>query len=170
MKSPAFAGDFFEVNMEKELVLSPTVEKAVSFFTNGCNCAQSVYGAFAPLFGVNEKEALRLSSPFGGGFGRMREVCGAFSGITLTLGLVFGYDSPGQPEKDALYPRVQELGNRFRARFGTLVCRELLKNQAEEGGLASPRTAEFYAVRPCVGIVLGAAQILEEYLKEEGAL
>ena len=165
-----FAGDFFEVCMEKELVLSPTVEKAVSLFMNGYNCAQAVYGAFAPLFGVEEKEALRLASPFGGGFGRMREVCGAFSGITLTLGLVFGYDSPDHPEKDLLYPRVQALGERFHGNFGTLVCRELLKNQAEVGGVASPRTAEYYAVRPCARIVLGATEILEEYLKEEGVL
>ncbi len=156
--------------MEKELVLSPTAEKAVSLFMNGCNCAQALYGAFAPLFGVDEKEALRLASPFGGGFGRLREVCGAFSGMTLTLGLVFGYDSPEHPEKDKLYPRVQALGERFRSRFGTLVCRELLKNQAEVGGTASPRTAEYYAARPCARIVLGAAEILEEYLKEEGAL
>lgn len=156
--------------MEKELQLSPTVEKAVALFMNGCNCAQAVYGAFAVHFGVEEKEALRLSSPFGGGFGRMREVCGAFSGMTLTLGLVFGYDSPEHPEKDQLYPRVQKLGERFRARFGTLVCRELLKHQEEEGGLASPRTPEYYAKRPCARIVLGAAEILEAYLKEEGVL
>lgn len=156
--------------MEKEPILSPTAEKALSLFMNGCNCAQALYGAFAPRFGVEEREALRLASPFGGGFGRMREVCGAFSGMTLVMGLVFGYDSPDHPDKDKLYPRVQLLGERFRSRFGTLVCRELLKNRAEEGGIASARTAEFYAKRPCARIVLGAAEILEEYLKEEGVL
>ena len=145
-------------------------EKAESLFMAGFNCSQSIYGAFAPLFGVEEKEALRLSSAFGGGFGRMREVCGAFSGITLTLGLVFGYDETDHPEKDRLYPRVQVLGERFRNRFGTLICRELLEFKGEVGGLAAARTKEYYASRPCAAIVFGAAEILEAYLKEEGVL
>ena len=137
---------------------------------DGCNCAQALYGAFAPLLGIDEKEALRLASPFGGGFGRMREVCGAFSGMMLVVGNLFGYDTVDHPQKDLLYPRVQELGRRFRARFGNLVCRELLEKKAEVGGLASPRTAEFYASRPCAVFVEGAAEILVEYLKEEKVL
>ncbi len=145
-------------------------ERAVELFVSGFNCAQAVYGAFAPLLGLEEENALRQASPFGGGFGRMREVCGAFSGMMLVIGNRFGYSDPSQPEKDLLYPRVQELGKRFQARHGSLVCRELLKNKAPEGGLASPRTAEYYASRPCAYIVESAAEILEEYLKQEGVL
>ena len=144
--------------------------RAVELFMGGCNCAQAIYGAFAPLLSIDEKEALRLASPFGGGFGRMREVCGAFSGMMLVVGNLFGYDSPEHPEKDLLYPRVQELGRRFRERFGTLVCRDLLQKKAEVGGLASPRTKEYYASRPCALFVEGAAEILLEYLKEENRL
>ena len=145
-------------------------EKAVELFLGGCNCAQAVYGAFAPTVGMKEEEALRLASPFGGGFGRMREVCGAFSGMMLVMGHFFGYDSAGHPEKDLLYPRVQELGARFRARFGDLVCRNLLENKASVGGTASPRTEAYYASRPCARFVEGAAEILLEYLKEEKVL
>ncbi len=100
----------------------------------------------------------------------MREVCGAFSGMMLVVGNLFGYDDPAEPEKDLLYPRVQELGARFRHRFGDLVCRELLKNKVSVGGIASERTPEYYATRPCARFVEGAAQILEEYLREEGVL
>lgn len=145
-------------------------EKAVSLFMEGYNCAQSVYAAFAPVTGVPERTALKLSSPFGGGFGRMREVCGAFSGLVMVLGHFFGYEDLASPEKDRLYPRVQELGRRFREKTGSLVCREILKNQATEGGVASPRTEEFYATRPCARMVAIAAELLEEYLREEGVL
>lgn len=144
--------------------------RAVKLFLEGYNCAQALYGAFSPLLGVEEETALRLASPFGGGFGRMREVCGAFSGMMLVVGNLFGYDSVNHPEKDKLYPRVQNLGERFRARFGTLCCRDLLKNSASVGGIASKRTAAYYATRPCARIVEGAAEILEEFLREENVI
>lgn len=144
--------------------------RAVALFLEGYNCAQAVYGAFAPLIGVSEQEALRIASPFGGGFGRMREVCGAFSGMMLVVGNLFGYDDLDSAEKGELYPRVQELGKRFRDRFGSLVCRELLENKASVGGAASPRTPEYYKSRPCARFVEGAAELLEDYLKQEGKL
>lgn len=145
-------------------------DRAEELFFSGFNCAQSLYAAFAPLVGVEEREALRLASPFGGGFGRMRQVCGAFSGLTLVLGHLFGYAELSSPEKDALYPRVQELGKRFESRCGSLVCKEILKNKVDVGGIASPRTEEYYRSRPCGRVVRAAAEILEQYLKEEGIL
>ena len=61
-------------------------EKAVRFFLDGCNCSQSVVLAFCDETGLDEKTALRLSSPFGGGTGRLREVCGTVSGASMVLG------------------------------------------------------------------------------------
>jgi len=151
----------------KKLDQNALCQRGVELFMSGFNCAQAVYGAFAPVLGLDEKEALRLASPFGGGFGRMREVCGAFSGMMLVVGNLYGYDSIDHPEKDALYPRVQELGRRFREQFGSLVCRDLLEKKAEVGGAASPRTPEYYAARPCARFVEGACRILAEYLEEE---
>jgi C_GCAxxG_C_C family probable redox protein len=144
--------------------------RAEALFLAGYNCAQALYAAFAPLAGLDEKEALRVASPFGGGFGRMRQVCGAFSGLTLVVGNLFGYDDLSAPEKDALYPRVQELGKRFEARCGSLICKEILKNKVEVGGVAAPRTEEYYKTRPCARVVRAAAEVLEQYLKEEGIL
>ena len=144
--------------------------RAVELFLEGYNCAQAVYGAFAPLVGREEKEALRISSAFGGGFGRMREVCGAFSGITLVLGDLFGYSDLESDNKAKLYPIVQELGKRFAEENGALRCSELLKGKASAMGNASPRTKEFYATRPCAVIVERAANILSVYLEEEGIL
>ena len=155
----------------KEKIVPPSfADRAVDLFMEGYNCAQAVYASFAPTLGVEEKEALRLASPFGGGFGRLRQVCGAFSGITMVMGHYFGYSDLSSPEKDALYPRVQEMGHRFEEKCGSLICREILKNKAPVGGTASPRTEAFYASRPCARVVYAAAEILEEYLKEEGVL
>ena len=66
--------------------------KTMGLFLDGYNCAQSVFTAFCDLHGMDEKEALRLGSSFGGGMGRLREVCGALSGIFMTAGLLYGYD------------------------------------------------------------------------------
>ena len=144
--------------------------RAAELFLSGYNCAQALYGAFAPVVGVEEKAALKMASAFGGGFGRLRQVCGAFSGMTLVLGHFFGYEDLSSPEKDLLYPREQELARRFEEIRGSIVCKEILQNKAEMGGNASPRTKEYYATRPCVYVVEEGARILAEYLKEEGVL
>lgn len=145
-------------------------QRAVDLFMEGYNCAQALYGAFAPALGLDLAVALRQAAPFGGGFGRMREVCGAFSGMNLVVGNLFGYSELSDPKKDQLYPRVQELGKRFREEVGYLACRDILEGKGQVGGTASPRTKEFYATRPCVRVVEIAAGILTRYLEEEGVL
>ena len=154
----------------KEIKTEEISRRAAELFLAGYNCAQAVYAAFAPIIGVDEKEALKIAAPFGGGFGRLRHVCGAFSGMNLVLGNLCGYDDLSSPEKDLLYPRVQELARRFETVQGSIICKDILKNQAEIGGTASPRTKEFYAKRPCAFVVEEGARILNEYLKEEKLL
>ena len=65
--------------------------KAAELFLRGYNCAQAVVVAFGDVTGLEEKYAARLISSFGGGMGRMREVCGAVSGMLLVAGLLYGY-------------------------------------------------------------------------------
>ena len=64
------------------------IEKAVEYFKSGYNCSQSVFAAFADLYGMDTETALKISASFGGGIGRMREVCGCFSGIAMIAGLI----------------------------------------------------------------------------------
>ena len=142
-------------------------DRAYAAFLEGCNCAQSVAVAFAPELGLTRDQVLRLASGFGAGFGRMREVCGAFSGITLVLGALYGNTDPAG--KTATYARVQELAARYQANNGgnSLVCRELLGLQKAEGSpVASPRTAEYYKKRPCPQLVRLAADLLDAYITE----
>ena len=138
--------------------------KAAELFTQGYNCAQSVAAAFCDVTGLDEKTAARMASPFGGGMGRMREVCGAVSGMYLVLGWLYGYDTPGDDvSKKALYADVQAMGARFREQAGSIVCREILKNPPSDPN-PTPRTAEFYQKRPCARMCLLAGRILDEYI------
>ena len=132
----------------------------------GYNCAQAVVVAFCDLAGFERDYAARLSSSFGGGMGRMREVCGAVSGMLMLAGILYGYDTPGDDvRKKEHYALVQELAGKFRAQTGSIVCREILKNPPSDPN-PTPRTAEFYKTRPCVRMVMLAAQILDDYIAE----
>ena len=97
--------------------------------------------------------------------GRMREVCGAVSGMLMVLGLLYGYDTAGDdPAKKEQYRTVQSLCDRFREANGSIICREILKNPPSDPN-PSLRTAEYYAQRPCARMVYTAASILQEYIE-----
>ncbi len=142
--------------------------EARRLFLEGYNCAQAVFCAFRDLTGMELDAAARLSSSFGGGMGRLREVCGAVSGALLALGMLRGYDDPKNPEaKKAHYALVQEFARRFKEKNDTIICRELLENvPVTPGGTPEERTPEFYARRPCLRLVCDAADILDEMLLE----
>ena len=137
---------------------------AGDLFLGGYNCAQSVVVAFCDVTGLEKDFAARMASSFGGGMGRLREVCGAVSGMLMVLGLLYGYDTPGDDiSKKAQYRDVQALCGQFREEVGSVVCREILKNPSTDP-TPSPRTAEYYAVRPCARMVMTAARILDGYI------
>lgn len=140
-------------------------EKAVGLFLEGYNCAQAVLGAFAEDLGMSESQALKLSAPFGGGVGRLREVCGACSGMLMAYGLISGYDTPETGDKKmALYEQTRAFCDKFKEINGSIICREILKN-AEIGGTPAARTDKYYHERPCVRCVRTAAEILENYME-----
>ena len=141
--------------------------KAGELFLGGVNCAQAVFLAFEDVTGIDRKVAAKLSSPFGGGIGRMREVCGAVSGMMMVLGVLYGYDDTVEDDaqKKQLYKDVQALAGKFREECGSIICREILKNPPSDPN-PTPRTAEFYAKRPCSRMVMTAARLLDEFIAE----
>ncbi len=148
-------------------------QKAGEYFLEGYNCSQAVLRAFAPLCGMSPDQAAKIASPFGGGIGRQREVCGAFCGAVLVLGILFGTPNPGLDERKEVYARTQEISRRFREAFGTLVCRELLKGHpalADSSPMPETRSEDYYRSRPCLKVIQTAAQILEDYAGEEGRI
>lgn len=147
-------------------------EIAMELFLQGYTCAQSVVIAFEDILPLDREMLARVSSSFGGGMGRLREVCGTVSGMFIVIGILQGFDTdkPGEA-KATHYAKVQELAHRFEDRNGSIVCRELLGLDVKrEAPVPEERTAEYYKKRPCKELVGSAAEILEEYLIEEGLI
>ena len=143
-------------------------EMAMDNFKKGYNCSQSIVLAFEDMLPVDGAEMLKLASSFGGGMGRLREVCGSVSGIFMIAGLLYGYDGPetGQVKADH-YARIQELAHRFEKKHGTIICREMLGlNVRHDIPVPEARTNEYYKKRPCTEIIGDAAEILEQYISE----
>lgn len=145
-------------------------ERAAELFLSGAVCSQAVFCAFCDMHGIDLEVAARLSSSLGGGVGRMREVCGAFSGAAMAAGMLYGFTIPPTHEEKLLhYQRIQELGARFAERWGSVVCRDILGERLGEGAVSSEpipeeRTPEYYAKRPCLEAVRLAARLLDEYI------
>lgn len=142
------------------------VEYARRLFESGCNCAQSVFVAYADLLGMDIEMALKMSSAMGGGIGRMREVCGTVSAMAMLAGLKEGNADPEDEEaKEHIYALVRHMSALFKEQQGTIICRELLGIEGmEESAKPSRRTPEFYASRPCGRIIACAAEIIEDVL------
>lgn len=144
--------------------------QAQALFYEGYNCAQSVFLAFAERLGLEREAAARMSSSFGAGMGRLREVCGAVSAMFLIAGMACGYDDPkDDAAKAAHYQRIQQLAAQFRERHGTIICRELLGLPAgPDDFVPSKRTEAYYESRPCACCIGDAAEIISEFLEKHG--
>ena len=141
-------------------------EQAVAYFKQGYNCSQSVVLAFKDLVNIDEATLLKIASPFGGGMGRLREVCGSLSGAFIILGLLYGYDTPETGQvKAELYERVQSLARQYENDKGSIVCRELMHlNVKHDDSKPEARTKDFYTKRPCIELIAYATELLENYI------
>ena len=149
-------------------------ELAEKYFKEGYNCAQAVLLAFAEETGLTKEQSALIASSFGGGMGKMREVCGAVSGMLMAAGLIAGYSDPkDQYRKSEHYKLVQALATEFKKQNGSIICRELLsgtfskapsvsENELSSTTPPSVRTEEYYKKRPCAELVGDAAEILDK--------
>ncbi len=141
-------------------------KSAEELFLKGYNCAQSVFAAYAGEFGLDPELSLKISASMGGGVGRMREVCGAFSACAMLCGMKFADDSPDPEKKAQIYERVQKLAEEFKARNGSIICAKILdlKKDSPISHRPDPRNPSYYASRPCLKVVKEAALIVEKYI------
>lgn len=150
--------------------MSEKSEKAKELFKSGYNCSQSVLGVFCEELGLDFEIAMKISSSFGGGMGRMREVCGTVSGMFMAAGLMFA-DNSNPSAKAELYKKIQELAEEFKKQNGSIICRELLQGiETSTSPMPSERTESYYKKRPCVELVGNAVEIFEEYITRQGLL
>ena len=143
-------------------------KNAVDNFKLGYNCAQSVFLAFADRYGFDENTALKLASSFGAGMGRLREVCGAVTAMFAIAGLEKGYSSPTDDDAKAKhYELIQQLAQKFKSKFNTIICSELLGlEKGADSPIPQKRTPQYYENRPCEEFIKYAAELIErEILK-----
>lgn len=143
-------------------------ERAVAYFKQGYNCAQSVFLAYCDLYDIDEELAKKLTAPFGGGMGRLREVCGAVSGMFMMLGMRYPATNPDEKAaKTANYAAVQRTAVAFKEKFGSIVCADLLQlKRTPQEPNPSDRNAEYYGQRPCARLVAEAVEILGKELQQ----
>lgn len=143
-------------------------EIARQYFLDGYNCSQAVLLAFCEDFGIDKPTAQMLSAPFGGGMGRLREVCGTISGMFMVLGLAKGnYNPTDNSAKKKLYEDVQQLAEKFKDKNGSIICREILdlRIKGKDNPKPSERTDEYYKARPCAELCRYAADLIDDFLK-----
>ena len=143
---------------------------AKNYFENGYNCAQAVALAFADEMELDVDTVARLTGGFGGGIGRMREVCGTVSGAAFVMSALYGSSDPKDSKAKAdLYAVIQQVAGEFKQINGSVVCRELLG--LDRQGFDSPRpearTNAYYKKRPCSELVKISADLLEAFVNEQ---
>lgn len=143
-------------------------KKAIALFKEGHNCAQAVVSAFSDITRLPFETGMKVASSFGGGMARLREVCGAVTGMFMVAGLIYGYDSPiDKISKTAHYQLIQDLAQEFKDANGSIVCRELLGlTNKIDSPVPDERTKEYYKKRPCAELVGMAAEILAKKINK----
>lgn len=158
---------FFTMN-ELKIDAEERALRAKEFFNQGYNCAQAVALAYADITGLDESTVATITASFGGGMGRLREVCGAVSGMSFLASFISPCPTADNAEaKKANYALVQHFAEQFRQQNGNIVCRSLLGlDHPKDEPMPSPRTAEYYKKRPCAEYVYDAAKIVGKYLEK----
>lgn len=154
----------------KDFDIEERVKNAVQNFESGYNCAQSVFLAYSDVFELDLNMAKKMSVSFGGGVGRMREVCGTVSAMAMLAGFKYPVlDQNDQEARTKNYAMVQKMSNMFKEKHGTIICRTLLPAAEANQTVPAPseRTKEYYAKRPCSKYVADAARIAGRMLKDE---
>ncbi len=141
-------------------------EKAVSEFSKGYNCAQSVFSAFSDVLGMDEDISRSIASGFGGGFGRLQETCGAVTGAIMVIGCRFFQENQWSPElKEIIYKKTREFIEKFKQRNGTIKCLELIGvNINTEEGMRIANEKKLFSVK-CERYIKDACELLEEIIE-----
>ena len=149
--------------------MSKREETAAQNFLAGCNCAQAVLMAYADVLGLTEEQAAMVAVGHGGGMGRLRLHCGAFSAAVMLAGALEGPEGAMKEHRPQTYARVQEIYRRFMKANGTVSCAELLgRAGVPENPTPEERTPEYYAKRPCERVIRSACRIIDGMMDEHG--
>jgi C_GCAxxG_C_C family probable redox protein len=141
------------------------LEKVISNFMEDFNCAQSIFGAYAENYGLDENAALKVATGFGGGMGRSGRTCGAVTGSYMVIGLKYGTGLLNNKEsKEKTYEIINEFTKRFIQRNGSVLCKELLGCDINTSEGREYYDQNNYFEKKCLQYVKNAAEILEELI------
>lgn len=143
-------------------IIEEKVRKSVTLFEEGYNCSQAVFMTYANRYGIETEMAAKLATSFGGGMGRLREVCGAVSAMSLVLGLEYPFtDTKNKTSKNLNYSKVQYAANKFKDEMGSYICADLLNiKRIAESPVSTDRNEAYYTSRPCTRCVAKASEII----------
>ncbi len=157
-------------NNEPESEINRRVTASVEYFEKGYNCSQAVFMAYSDLYGIEKETSAKLATSFGGGMGRLREVCGAVSGMFMLLGLKYPFIDPADKQsKNNNYKLVQSIAGKFKDEMGSYICADLLHvKRVPQNPESADRNKDYYDSRPCTKCVRTAAEIIgRELIAEE---
>lgn len=142
-----------------------TCEFASQCFMTGIDCSQIVFGHAAAKLGLDEKEAIKLSSAFGGGMWN-GETCGCVVGALMAIGYKYGNDAPNQPDaKELMMAKKVVFETKFKEKFNSLICKEILGyniSKPEEMSIIMEKGL-FFSV--CNKVAVAACEALDEVLE-----
>ena len=148
--------------------MSARVRKAVARFVDGYSCAQALLSVYGPDLGLDERMAMKIASPLGGGLSRTDGLCGAATGAILVLGCALGHEGPGDDDgKARMIDCVQEFLRLYEERKGSTMCTDILGHNLSQPGVPEMVKAEGLSKEPCPEAVRTAAELLEELLEGE---
>jgi len=141
-------------------------QQAADLHKQGFNCCQAMTIIYGPPFGLAADQAAKVAAGFGGGIGRMGNICGALSGAIMILGLKYGATDPrDKATKMRTYQIVGKVIERFKQACGSTDCRDLLgfDLSTPAGSLRSQQPGAF---DKCADFVREAGEILEDMLSQ----
>lgn len=142
-------------------------EKAMEYFTNGCNCSQAVIMPYATQLEVDESIVQKIAVAFGGGMSKAGKTCGCLSGALMVIGLKYGEDSAKiVANRIKSYQEGQEFIRLFQETFGATDCRELIQLDLNKKEDMEQAQAKVFGNR-CKTMVGKTVALLEEHFLEE---
>lgn len=141
------------------------VNRAVSAFKKGFNCAQAIFSTYCEDFYLSADRAKKIACAFGGGMAHNNETCGAVSGAIMLIGLKYGNTKvDDEKSKEQAYEVAQDFIRLFKERNGSIRCTDLLGYDisTEEGH--SEVQEKNLCEEKCPKFVKDAAEIIEDIL------
>jgi len=106
--------------------LEEALSKRMQDFQIGrIQCAECVLLTMADFFNLQDAAIPRIATAFGGGIASFQDVCGAYTGGAMAIGMRLGRDHPGG-DRDAAVAACKDLHSFISSQYGGINCRAII--------------------------------------------